>query len=187
MAESFLVEFRLRGYAREYAEWASVRILQKAKNLGIRELGGHRFVSHITLLGGARTNNWKWLANEVERIGQKYTLVPLEIKGISSFNNKTKQIIYLDVDPSPELEALRWEFAQRLTKISFEYQPWDTKPKYEFHSTVGMFIPQPATNLVNYVHTQRLNATWQFSNDKINPSLAGCLVAFPDAMIMMLV
>ena len=157
MAESFLVEFRLRGYAREYAEWASVRILQKAKNLGIRELGGHRFVSHITLFGGARTNNWKWLANEVERIGQKYTLVPLEIKGISSFNNKTKQIIYLDVDPSPELEALRWEFAQRLTKISFEYQPWDTKPKYEFHSTVGMFYPATGDKfgqLCAYAETQ---------------------------------
>ena len=141
MAESFLVEFRLRGYAREYAEWASARILQKAKSLGIRELGGRRFVSHITLFGGARTNNWKWLANDVERIGQKYTLAPLKIRGVSNFNNKTKQIIYLDVDPSPELEQLRWELAQRLTKISFEYQPWDTTPKYEFHSTVGIFKP----------------------------------------------
>lgn len=157
MAESFLVEFRLRGYAREYAEWASAQILQKAKNLGIKELGGQRFVSHITLFGGARTNNWKWLTNEVERIGQKYTLAPLNIRGISNFDNKTKQIIYLDVDPSPELEALRWELAQRLTKISFEYQPWDTTPKYEFHSTVGIFQPALGDKfgqLCKYAETQ---------------------------------
>ena len=144
MAESFLVEFRLRGYAREYAEWASERILKKAKRLGIRELSGRRFVSHITLFGGARTNNWKWLANDVEKIGRKYTLAPLKIKGVSSFANRNKQIIYLDVDPSPALEELRWELAQRLTKISFEYAPWDTRQKYEFHSTVGIF--QPTSN-----------------------------------------
>ena len=139
MAESFLVEFRLRGYARKYAEWASARIGRKAKSLGIREVNGHRFVSHVTLFGGARTNNWKWIANDVERIGQKFTLVPLKIRGISNFDNRTKQIIYLDVDPSPELEELRWELAQRLTKISFEYAPWDTTRRYEFHSTVGIF------------------------------------------------
>ena len=157
MADSLLVEFRLRGYAKEYARWASERVHQKAKSLGIRKLSGRKFVSHITLFGGARTNNWKWLANEVERIGQKYTLVPLKIRGISNFDNKNKQIIYLDVDPSPELEQIRWELAQRLTKISFEYQPWDTITKYEFHSTLGIFQPTSNDKFVqtcNYAEAQ---------------------------------
>jgi len=157
MAESFLVEFRLRGYAKKYAEWASEHVLQKAKSLGIRNLSGSKFVSHITLFGGARTSNWRWLAGEIERISRKYTLVPLKIKGISNFDNRNKQIIYLDVDPSTELEDLRWELAQSLTKISFEYAPWDTRQIYEFHSTVGIF--QPTNNdkfsqLCNYAETQ---------------------------------
>jgi hypothetical protein len=141
MEESFLVEFRLRGYARKYAEWASERVLQKAKSLGIRKLSGPKFVSHITLFGGARTSNWRWLAGEVERISRRYTLVPLKIKGISNFDNRNKQIVYLDVDPSFELEQLRWELAQSLIKISFNYAPWDTRQKYEFHSTMGIFQP----------------------------------------------
>ena len=157
MAESFLVEFRLRGYAREYAKWALARVLRKAKSLGIRKLSGPKFVSHITLFGGAKTSNWRWLASEVERISCKYTLVPLKIKGVSNFNNRNKQIIYLDVDPSPELEQFRWELAQSLTKISSEYAPWDNTQKYEFHSTVGIF--QPTSNdkfsqLCNYAETQ---------------------------------
>ena len=157
MAESFLVEFRLRGYAREYAKWASVRVLRKAKSLGIRKLSGQHFVSHITLFGGARTNNWKWLANEIERISFKYKLVPLKIRGCGHFDNRNKQIIYLDVDPSPELEQLRWELAQRLTKISFEYAPWDSRPRYEFHSTVGIFQPTSSekfSQLCSYADVQ---------------------------------
>jgi hypothetical protein len=52
-----------------------------------------------------------------------------------------KQVIYLDVDPSPQLEQFRWELAQSLTNVSFDYAPWDTTKKYEFHSTLGIFQP----------------------------------------------
>lgn len=164
MAESFLVELRLRGFAREYADWASERILRKARSLGIRKLSGHRFVSHITLFGGAKTNNMKGLANNVERICQKYTLAPFKIKGTSSFDNRNKQIIYLDVEPSPIIEELRWELAQKLTKISFEYTPWDTTQKYEFHSTVGIFQPTVGDKfgqLCNYAEAQCSLATFK--------------------------
>ena len=157
MSESLLVEFRLRGYAKEYAKWASARVLNKAKSLGIRKLNGPKFISHITLFGGAKTNNWKWISDEVRRIGRTYTLVPFQIKGVSNFNNRDKQVIYLEVDPSMKLEQLRWELAQSLTKISSEYAPWDIRPKYEFHSTVGIFQPtsnEKFSQLCSYAETQ---------------------------------
>ena len=163
MAESFLVEFRLRGYAQEYAEWASARVLEKAKSLGIRKVSGGRFVSHITLFGSAKTNTLEQVASRIERIRKYYlrsqpnTLVPFKIKGIGNFDRPDRAVIYLDVDPSPELEQFRWELAQSLTKISSEYAPWDNTQKYEFHSTVGIF--QPTSNdkfsqLCNYAETQ---------------------------------
>ena len=142
MAESFLVEFRLRGYSSEYAQWASARVLRKAKSFGIRKLSGQHFVSHITLFGNAKTNNLKQVTNRIERIRKYYlieqpnTMIPFKIKGIGNFNNMNKQVIYLDVDPSPQLEQFRWELAQSLTNVSFDYAPWDTTEKYEFHSSV---------------------------------------------------
>jgi 2'-5' RNA ligase len=156
MAVSFLVEFRLQGYAKKYAKWASARTFREAKKLRIRELPGRRFVSHITLFGSAKTNNISRVISEVERIGRKYTLIPFKIKGVSRFDNLNKKVIYLDIEPSPILEQFRRELAENLVKLSFEYAPWDTRQNYEFHSTVGMFKPTGRSNfdrLCGYTET----------------------------------
>jgi len=146
MVESFLVEFRLQGYAKKYARWASNRTITEAKKLRIRQLPGRRFVSHITLFGSAKTNNLGRVIGEVERIGRKYTLIPFKINGISKFDNLNKKVIYLDIEPSRLLEQFRRELAENLVKLSFEYAPWDTRQNYEFHSTVAMFSPTNGTN-----------------------------------------
>ncbi len=62
-------------------------------------------------------------------------MVPFIVKGFSYFNKEHK-VIYLDVNPSAELEKLRRELAQRLSKIS-DSQPWDDKKQFQFHSTVA--------------------------------------------------
>jgi len=92
-------------------------------------------VPHIALYGPSETDNMKRVVSEVEKIGWKYTLVPFKIKGFDYFNKEHK-VIYLDINPSPELEELQWELAQRLSRAS-TYQPHDMHRKFQFHATVA--------------------------------------------------
>jgi 2'-5' RNA ligase len=135
MAVRFYVDFRFHGYSKEYAKWAISRVHREAKRLGIR---GQRPLPHISLFGPAETNSLRRVIADVERIGRKYTLVPFKIDGFSRFDEPSK-VIYLDIDPSPELEQLRQELAESLIRISKGYAVWDTKQRYKFHSTIGMF------------------------------------------------
>ena len=138
MAVPFYVDFRLHGYAKEYAKWARARAHREARRLGIREQKGRRPVSHITLFGPAETNNLRQVIREVERIGSKYTLIPFKIDGVSCFDEPNK-VIYLDVDPSPKLEQFWRQLAESLIWLSTKYTEWDTKQRYKFHLTIGMF------------------------------------------------
>lgn len=138
MAASFLVEFRLRGYAKEYARFARGCTLRKANELGVRTSRQAKFVPHITLFGGAETCDLRNVTREVEKIGRKYTLVPFKL-GVkrSEFQNEDATWLYLDVQPSPELEQFRYELAQSLIrlegKIHDTCQPYDFKSECKFH------------------------------------------------------
>jgi len=129
---AFLVEFRLHGYAKEYSKNL---ILDVAKRFKVRGVTTNRAVPHITLYGPSETDDIRRVISQVAAVGQKYTLVPFRIKGFDYFDKEGK-VIYLDITPSSELEQLRYELAQSLSKISTS-QNWDTKRKYEFHSTVA--------------------------------------------------
>jgi len=145
MAVSFLVEFRLQGYGKKYAKWASARTLQEAKKRRVKRLKQPRFVSHITLFGPATTNNLRQVIREVERIGRKYSFVPFQLGGFDRFQNPDANWLYLDIQPSPDLEKLRNELAQSLCRservISDTCQPQDRESKYKFHSSIGKYAP----------------------------------------------
>lgn len=157
MAISFLVEFRLRGYSQKYAKWARAHAHQEAKRLRIKELKGRRPVSHITLFGSAETNNLRQVIREVEGIGRRYTLVPFKIGGFGSFKDPKKNVLCLNVGPSPKLEQFRYELAQSLLRISTNCKRWDRDQKYSFHSTIGEYHPRDNAKfekLCNRVKTQ---------------------------------
>jgi len=147
MAVSFLVEFRLRGYAKKYAKWARACSLRGAKKLGVRKLRQPRFVPHITVFGPAEAHNLRNLVREVARIGRKYTLVPFRL-GIKrgEFQREDANWLYLDVHPSHDLEQFRYELAQsllRLERMIYDTcQPYDHKPKYKFHCSIGKYNPR---------------------------------------------
>lgn len=128
----FLIEFRLHGYAKEYTKGL---ISDVAKRFGVKGVTRRRPVPHICLYGPSEADNIKKIASEVKRIGQKYTLVPFKVKGFGYFREEHK-VIYLDMDPSSELKELRWELAQRLSKISTP-QSWDMRRKFHFHATIA--------------------------------------------------
>jgi calcineurin-like phosphoesterase family protein len=146
MLVSFLVEFRLRGYAKEYAKWARERTLTKANELGVKRLRQPRFVPHITLFGGAETNDLHNVIREVERIGRRYTLVPFKLSvERGEFQNEDANWLYLDVHPSPDLEQFRWELAQSLCMlenvVSHTCKSCDHDPKYKFHCAIIKCAP----------------------------------------------
>jgi len=146
MAVSFLVEFRLQGYAKTYAKWTSARTLQEAEKLGVKRLKQPRFVSHVTLFGPAETNNLGQVIKEVERIGRRYAPVYFQLGGFDRFQMPDANWLYLDIQPSSDLEKLRNELAQSLRRsermIYDTCQPYDRESKYEFHSSIGKYAPR---------------------------------------------
>lgn len=135
---SFFIEFRLHGYAKEYAKWVKSRAHSEAKRLGIKSLKGKKEVPHIALFGQAETNDIKGVISRVEGISHKYTLVPFRIGGFSRFDRKIRKVLNLDVDPSPKLKQLRWELAQSFLEICKTDKPWDKRDRegYKFHSAI---------------------------------------------------
>ena len=129
----FTIQFRLHGYAKKYAK---ERIYDVATRFRVKGVTKRRAVPHTTLYGPSETNNIKGVISRVTEVGQEYTLVPFIIRGFNYFDNKANKVIYLDIDPSPELEALRWDLAKVLRKISSP-KPWDTRRQFAFHTAIA--------------------------------------------------
>jgi 2'-5' RNA ligase len=146
MAKNFLVEFRLQGFAKQYAKWVNARIDREARRLKIRKLKERRFVSHITLFGPAQTNNLRRVITEVERTCRKRSLVTFKIGGFDGFRNSNANWLYLDVEPSSELERLRYELAQNLIRsgrmIQDTCKSFDHSSNCKFHSSIGKYDPR---------------------------------------------
>jgi calcineurin-like phosphoesterase family protein len=146
VSESFFIEFRLQGFAKQYANWVNSRVHGEARRLRMRKLRERRFVSHIALFGPARTNNLKRVIDEVERTCRKFALVPFNVGGFDGFRNLEANWLYLDVKPSSELEQLRYKLAQNLIRseriILDTCQPFDHSSKCRFHSSIGKFAPR---------------------------------------------
>jgi calcineurin-like phosphoesterase family protein/2'-5' RNA ligase len=158
----FLVEFRLHGYAREYAIWARARTLREARRLGVRRLQEPRFVPHITLFGAAETRNIRSVVREVERVGRRYDLVPFKL-GIrrGDFQKGHANWLYLNVEPSAELEQFRYELAQSLLNlegtISDTCRSHDRDRRYTFHCSIGEYDPRDSAKfqkLAEYAETK---------------------------------
>ncbi len=158
----FLVEFRLRGYARKYAEWARKRTARQAKELGVGRLRESRFVPHITLFGSAETSNIRHVISAVEKVGRRYTLVPFRL-GVErgDFGNRDALWLYLDIRPSPELRQLRDELARSLLESERRTRntckPYDRSQHYEFHCSIGKYDPKDRAKfelLAQYAETQ---------------------------------
>lgn len=129
---NFLVEFRMHGHAKEYAKDITYSVAKKFRVKGVTR---KKVVPHISLYGPGRTGDIRKVISVVEKVGRKYTLVPFKINGFGYFKTAPK-VIYFDINPSQELEELRWELSQELRKIS-TCQPWDNQRNHSFHATIA--------------------------------------------------
>jgi|WetSurMetagenome_2_1015567.scaffolds.fasta_scaffold54229_2 2'-5' RNA ligase len=146
MTTSFFVEFRLRGFARQYAIWVEERIHREARRLHLKHERKRKLVSHITLFGPAKTKNARRVMSEVANIGKRYTFVPFQLNGFGKFLNNDANWFYIKVLPTIKLERLRHELAEALSRsdktIANTCQNSDKGDKFRFHSSIGKFDPK---------------------------------------------
>jgi 2'-5' RNA ligase len=128
----FLVEFRIHGYAKEHVKEV---IYSVASEFRVRGVTRNKVVPHICLYGPGNTDDMRGVIATIEKIGRKYTLVPFRIKGVGFFEARPK-VIYFDISPSQQLEELRWELSQELSKLSTG-RPWDSQKNYSFHASIA--------------------------------------------------
>ncbi|MCK4402941.1 MAG: 2'-5' RNA ligase family protein [Dehalococcoidia bacterium] len=122
----------MHGYAKEYAKDV---IYSVAKKFRVRGITRKRVVPHIALYGPGKTNDIRKVISAVEKVGRRYTLVSFKVKGFGYFD-RTSKVIYFDINPSQELEDLRWILSQELKKISTG-QSWDSQRNHSFHATIA--------------------------------------------------
>jgi len=156
----FLIEFRMHGYAKEYAKNV---VYSVAKKFRVRGITKKRVVPHISLYGPGKTNDFGKVISTVERVGHNYTLVPFKIKGFGHFN-KTPKVVYFDISPSQELENLRRELSKELRTVS-NGQSWDSRRVHSFHATIAF----------KDIDT-KFNAIWSYLKSREEPNISQYLL-----------
>jgi len=129
----YLIEFRFHGYAKRYLKRS---IFEVARRFHVRGVTRKRPVPHISLAGPFETRDIKRVIRDVESVARNYNLVNFKLKGFRYFNNPVGNVIYADIEPSKELEELRWELATRLMKY-VELKEGDKNKKFPFHATIA--------------------------------------------------
>jgi len=129
----YLIEFRFHGYAKRYLKRS---IFEVARRFHVNGVTRKRPVPHITLAGPFETRDIERVITDVESVAKNYNLVNFKLKGFDYFNNPGGKVIYVDIEPSKELEELRWELAKRLMKY-VELKGGDKNKQFSFHATIA--------------------------------------------------
>jgi len=126
--QSYLIEFRLSGYAK--------KTIIKLKDSIEKEfhLEKDKKPPHITLVGELETNDEKQLVKQVVDACKQYKLVRFKLDGVGSF---PKPVIYVGVTPSEDLENLRLDLVKRL-KPFCDLSKIDLDPIFIYHITLVM-------------------------------------------------
>lgn len=135
----YLVEFRLHGYVKRYAKRL---ICEVARKFHVRGITRKKLVPHITLFGSFTTSDEERVVKAITEAARKHSKVPFKVKGFNYFKGKRSwfigshkgKVIYLDIEPSQELEELRREIAEKLTPFC-KTRSYDHKKDFEFHAT----------------------------------------------------
>ena len=129
----YLIQFRFHGYAKRYLKKV---IFEVARRFYIKGVTRKRPVPHISLAGPFETREIERVIMDVESVAKNYNLVNFKLRGFGYFNNPEGKVIYVDIEPSKELEELRWELAKRLMKYA-ELKEGDKNKKFAFHATIA--------------------------------------------------
>ena len=73
---------------------------------------------------------------DVKNVAKNYNLVNFKLNGFGYFDNPGGKVIYADIEPSKELEELRWGLAKELMKY-VRLKEWDRRERFSFHATIA--------------------------------------------------
>ena len=130
---SYLIEFRFHGKAKHKIKKL---IYEVNRNFRLRK---RREVPHISLAGPFYTDDEKRLIKDFRQLCVDHPLMKFKIDGFNTFEHS--KVVFLDVNPSKELDDFRWKLSQSLKKYC-KLRPFDYEKKFSFHSTIAMKLPE---------------------------------------------
>ena len=156
----YLVQIRILGNAKVYLKDLIYDISKKFDVDGVTR---KRPVPHISLAGPLSTDDEERLVREVFDVVKKYDMVGYSLDGFGKFSKFLflKRVIFVNIEPSKDLEEMRKEISQRLESFC-KMQDHDYKNNFEFHATIAFRditwkfgeiwkymqkLPQPKINL----------------------------------------
>ena len=153
----FFVEFRFHGYTKRYLRGSIREVAHKFRVKGTLK---HRPVPHMALFYGSlgMTDGRKVLA-AVERVGQKYTIVPFKVDKFESRDGEEGKVIAASITAPPELKKLRMELLSELSKICTPHR-FDTQPDYWFHTVIAFKDID-----------RKFDRIWRYINSKEKPHI----------------
>lgn len=103
---SYLIEFRLSGFARRYVKSIAIDL---SKTFRVKGITRKRIIPHVSLVGPFTTNDEKRLINEIVNISSKFELVAYSFNGFRSFGNWLvgNRVLAVNIEPSQELVSLQ--------------------------------------------------------------------------------
>ncbi len=146
--QSYLIEFRFSGRAKE-----TIKELKEciSKNFRVTK---KKIIPHITLVGPLHTNDEKLLIKEVVNVCKQYELVKFKLDDFDNFENR---VIYVKINPSEDLKALRLELAERLGKFC-NLSEFDQESHFTFHATLVMKdIQRKFDHIWEYLQTWKMS------------------------------
>lgn len=128
----YLIEYRFHGYAKAYARDLIWGTAKKFRVRGVTKRG--HAVPHMTLFGPFSTKHERKMVSEVVEACRNYNLVPFRIEGFGHFG---KEVIYMRIRPSKELEDLRRDISEKLLNLTNTRSEFDSKYNLSFHATIA--------------------------------------------------
>jgi 2'-5' RNA ligase len=146
MKKPYLIEIRIMGDIKETARKLIYDVYNK---FHVRGAVKHRPVPHISLFGPFSARSINDVINVIGEVGSEYSELPYQVNGFDYFELKKKflfittsvkkNVIYLNIEPSEELQEFRYNLAQKLLKITDSVSiDKDSKKKFQFHATIAM-------------------------------------------------
>lgn len=146
MLRPYLIEIRLMGEPKHLARQLIYDIFHKFKVVGqVRK----RPVPHVTLYGPFATKSIRKVIHAITETGSDYSQFEYGIDGFDYFELKKKflffttstkkNVIYLKIIPSEDLQDFRYHLAKKLLKITNAVDvSHDSRDKFKFHATIAM-------------------------------------------------
>lgn len=130
----YLLELRLSGSARKYAEDIAFDVARKFDVSGATR---KRVVPHVTIIGPIKTTNEQRLIHEIKETCMKYDLMTMKFSGFTSFGNWLlgNRVLAIKIEQSGELELLRIELVAKLSGFC-QLSKFDTR-KWKPHATIA--------------------------------------------------